>query len=321
MGLVYGRVPTNEALHAMEERGAHMSVLIKPTGGFSLRSRKDVPVCHVVAQEFGGGGHPNASGGQLGLGAFGLAALWSRALKPRAAWNLAAYVLIPALIWVVSYASSSHLSQWIDLFHRGEAVGPASDYLRGKVPYRDVFVLHGLLEDGLLDAWLMQIFGRSLDVAIMRPVVLASLLAPLLWYLGLAIFQSIPLALLCVAACSSGAKRVGSQPSWRSGPNASRSVAPVTFAPTSEPAGRYNEPLLAPPRTPLGDAVLAAGSVEIRGVGFAGGHAGSQTHRPGERCRAEAGGLDSGIHTRSIGSSRIPVSRPLSHWSHQRRAS
>jgi uncharacterized protein YkwD len=65
------------------------------------------------------------------------------------------------------------------------------------------------------------------------------------------------LALLCVAACSSGSRRVGSQPSWRNG-TSSKSVAPVTFAPTSEPAARYNEPLQAPPRTPLGDAVLAA---------------------------------------------------------------
>jgi uncharacterized protein YkwD len=65
------------------------------------------------------------------------------------------------------------------------------------------------------------------------------------------------LALLCVAACSSGTKRVGSQPSWR-GANTSNSVAPVTFAPTTEPAARYNEPLQPPPRTPLGDAVLAA---------------------------------------------------------------
>ncbi|HEY5944630.1 MAG TPA: CAP domain-containing protein [Kofleriaceae bacterium] len=62
--------------------------------------------------------------------------------------------------------------------------------------------------------------------------------------------------LLLVAACSSGAKRVGSQPSWRTG--GSNNVAPVTFAPTTEPATRYNEPLQAPPHSPLGDAVLAA---------------------------------------------------------------
>jgi uncharacterized protein YkwD len=65
------------------------------------------------------------------------------------------------------------------------------------------------------------------------------------------------LALLVVAACSSGSKRVGSQPSWRNGAS-SKSVAPVTFAPTSEPAARYNEPLQAPPRSALSDAVVAA---------------------------------------------------------------
>ena len=32
----------------------------------------------------------------------------------------------------------------------------------------------------------------------------------------------------------------------------------MTFAPTSEPAVRYNEPVEAPPHTPLGDAVLVA---------------------------------------------------------------
>ena len=89
IGLVYGRVPTNEVLHALEERGAHLSILVKPTGTFSLRSRKDVPVCHLVAQQFGGGGHPNASGGRLGLGAFGLASLWARRLDHPAARMLA----------------------------------------------------------------------------------------------------------------------------------------------------------------------------------------------------------------------------------------
>lgn len=84
VGVAYGRVPTNETLHALEGRGADLSILVKPTGTFSLRSRKDVPVCHTIAQEFGGGGHPNASGGRLGLGGFGLASLWSRRLDHRA---------------------------------------------------------------------------------------------------------------------------------------------------------------------------------------------------------------------------------------------
>jgi hypothetical protein len=117
------------------------------------------------------------------------AILIARIRRPVAAWTawkLAAYAILPALIYLVSYASTAQLSQWIDLFHRGETIGPASDYLRGKVPYRDVFVLHGMLEDGLLDSWLMQLFGRSLDVAIARSVIVGAFLAVSLWFLGIA---------------------------------------------------------------------------------------------------------------------------------------
>ncbi|HYK04954.1 MAG TPA: hypothetical protein VE974_24585 [Thermoanaerobaculia bacterium] len=123
-------------------------------------------------------------------------------MSPRAAWNLSAYLLIPALIYLFSYCSTAQLTQFVDLFHRGEAIGPASDYLRGKVPFRDVFALHGMLEDGLLDAWLMELFGRSLDVAVMRTVVVGAFLGVAIWFLGIAVFDSIPLALLCVAVGS-----------------------------------------------------------------------------------------------------------------------
>ncbi len=65
-----------------------------------------------------------------------------------------------------------------------------------------------------------------------------------------------------LAACSaSGPQAVGAQPSWRQGSGTTeqlRPVGPVTFAPTTEPATRYNEPLQAPPKTPLGDAVIEA---------------------------------------------------------------
>ena len=108
--------------------------------------------------------------------------------------NVTAYVIFPMLLYCLSYASTAALTQWIDLFHRGESLGPAFDYLRGKVPYRDVFVLHGLLEDGQLDAWLFQLFGRNVDIALARPVILGSFAVPALWYVGMAIFDSIPLA-------------------------------------------------------------------------------------------------------------------------------
>ncbi|HEY2323096.1 MAG TPA: hypothetical protein VGJ82_09540, partial [Thermoanaerobaculia bacterium] len=119
-------------------------------------------------------------------------------LAPRTAWRLAAYVLIPFLVFAISYASSAHITQWVDLFHRGESIGPASDYLRGKTPYIDVFPLHGMLEDGLADAWLMELFGRSLDVSSARTAIIGAFLGVSIWFLGLAIFDSIPLAALCV---------------------------------------------------------------------------------------------------------------------------
>jgi hypothetical protein len=109
-----------------------------------------------------------------------------------------AWVILPMLLYAGSYASTAALSQWIDLFHRGESLGPASDYLQGKVPYRDVFVLHGLMEDGMLDAWLMNIFGRDLGVALVRPVLLGSCAVPALWFLAMSLFDSIPLAFAAV---------------------------------------------------------------------------------------------------------------------------
>jgi hypothetical protein len=116
----------------------------------------------------------------------------------RAVRNLIAFAILPFLLFCISYASTASLTQWIDLFHRGESLGPASDLLRGKVPFRDVFALHGLLEDGLLDTWLMQLFGRDVNVVLLRPVVLGSVAVSMLWYLGMVIFDSIPLAMLSI---------------------------------------------------------------------------------------------------------------------------
>jgi hypothetical protein len=112
--------------------------------------------------------------------------------------SMVGWVAIPLLLLIGGWASTVQLSEWVDLFHRGESLGPASDYLRGELPYRDVFVLHGLLEDGMLDAWLMGIFGRSAEVAVVRAAVLAAATIPALWILGLVIFQSFPLAMLVV---------------------------------------------------------------------------------------------------------------------------
>ena len=69
-----------------------------------------------------------------------------------------------------------------------------------------------------------------------------------------------------IAACSGrGPQAVGgTQPSWRGGATGGSAAAPaepmkpVTFAPSGQPAARYNEPLQAPAKSALGDAVYAA---------------------------------------------------------------
>jgi len=124
-------------------------------------------------------------------------ALWRQAgWNSRAVERLIVFGAAPVLIFALSYASTAQLSQWIDLFHRGESLGPASDYLRGKVPYRDVFILHGMLDNGLLDSWLMELFGRRAEVALVRLVVISALTVPMLWLIAVLVFESIPLALL-----------------------------------------------------------------------------------------------------------------------------
>jgi uncharacterized protein YkwD len=71
------------------------------------------------------------------------------------------------------------------------------------------------------------------------------------------------LALLTVfaAACSHGTTKVGTQPSWRGGTTpkvTAQQLAPITFAPSTAAAVRYNEPFQAAPSSPLGDLVIAA---------------------------------------------------------------
>ena len=71
---------------------------------------------------------------------------------------------------------------------------------------------------------------------------------------------------LFATACPPKPQSVGNQPSWRDGSNGAtngsvtpaKPMGPVTFAPSSEPAERYNEPLRGPPKTALGDAVMVA---------------------------------------------------------------
>ncbi len=111
---------------------------------------------------------------------------------------LVAWLVIPMLLFCFNYATTASSTYWTDLFHRGESLGPASDYLRGKIPYRDVFILHGLFENGFLDAGLMNVFGREVQVSAMRMIVVDCLGLAVIGVLAMAVFNSIPLTLATV---------------------------------------------------------------------------------------------------------------------------
>lgn len=155
-------------------------LLLLPIGGLTLQPRESL---FLFA---------------LALIAIAVPIVRRRDVTPGAVRTFLVRLAIPLFLFVFSYAAIAAPS-WLDLFHRGETLGPASDYLRGKAPYRDVFVLHGLLEDGLLDAWLMELFGRDPAVAVARITVIAALTLPLLFSIGFLLFESIPPALLTAA--------------------------------------------------------------------------------------------------------------------------
>lgn len=68
VGIVYGWLPKNVGLHrVLDADDVQLAVNVRPNGFMSLRSRKGADVSHLVARHFDGGGHPNASGGSLGL--------------------------------------------------------------------------------------------------------------------------------------------------------------------------------------------------------------------------------------------------------------
>jgi len=50
----------------------------------------------------------------------------------------------------------------LDTFHEGESLGPAIDYLHGKVPYKDAIFIHGVFRDPLRAVFAFKIFGRSI---------------------------------------------------------------------------------------------------------------------------------------------------------------
>jgi len=97
------------------------------------------------------------------------------------------YVIVPVLLYSVFYPNS--IDYPLDFYHEGERLAPANEMLHGGIPYRDIYIQHGVLQNAIVPFLGTRFFGTSLEGV--RTV--ARMLEPLafiaLYLFGLQIFR------------------------------------------------------------------------------------------------------------------------------------
>lgn len=69
------------------------------------------------------------------------------------------YILIPTLIYAFFY-SGGNIHGGIDMFHEGERLAPLNSLLRGKIPFRDIYLQHGLFHNAYRPLLASKLFGE-----------------------------------------------------------------------------------------------------------------------------------------------------------------
>lgn len=112
------------------------------------------------------------------------------------------YILLPVFIYLLTYAGNPHGS--IDLFHEGERLAPLNEMLRGGIPFRDIYVQHGLFQNAYL-AWIgSHLFEPTLFGVRTMEDVLDPLGYVALYLLGLQVFRGRFLTAFIAVLISSG---------------------------------------------------------------------------------------------------------------------
>ncbi|HYO75506.1 MAG TPA: hypothetical protein VE010_03515, partial [Thermoanaerobaculia bacterium] len=114
------------------------------------------------------------------------------------------FVIYPLALY--SYANATSISTGegkprVNFFEDGHSLLPASEYLRGELPYRDILPGHGLVEDGLLDYVTLRMVGFDAGSRTKTREILANVTCVALYFLTLAMTGSAEGALLAVLLC------------------------------------------------------------------------------------------------------------------------
>ena len=116
-------------------------------------------------------------------------------------WGGFVYVVLPVFIYLLTYSGDIHGE--IDLFHEGERLAPLNEMLRGAVPFRDIYIQHGVFQNAYL-AWIgRHFFEPTLQGLRSMEHILAPLGYIALYLLGLQVFRGgFFTAFICVIIAS-----------------------------------------------------------------------------------------------------------------------
>ena len=112
------------------------------------------------------------------------------------------YILIPALLYLLFY--SGGIDGGIDMFHEGERLAPLNEMLRGGVPYRDIYIQHGLFENAFLARVGAALFGETLAGVRMMQRLLAPVGYIALYLLGVQLCRGSWASALILVMIASG---------------------------------------------------------------------------------------------------------------------
>ncbi len=116
-------------------------------------------------------------------------------------WRGFTYVILPVFIYLLTYSGDIH--RGIDLFHEGERLAPLDEMLRGGIPFRDIYIQHGVFQNAYL-AWMG---GQLFEPTLFGLRSMENILNPLgyvaLYLLGLQVFRGgFFTAFICVVIAS-----------------------------------------------------------------------------------------------------------------------